>query len=484
MKPNKIYGKNKTGELYLRPITIAEIKSAINNAKYEGNQEDLKINRVEFDSRKAESGTLFVPLTGGNTDGHSYIQTAIDQGATACLWQKNHEQEAPTNQIEVIYVEDTLVAFQQLAHYYRRLIDPIVVGVTGSNGKTTTKDMLEAVLTAKYHVHKTQGNYNNEIGVPYTILQMPEDTEVLVCEMGMSGFGEIAELTRIAEPNVAVITLIGESHLEHLGSRQGIAQAKLEILDGLRDEGVLIYPFNEPLIHNYLEKNADTVETITIGFESEADVYAFDMIEEQTQTYFKTNLDPSVRCIIPVMGSYNVSNALIALGVAQYLNVPIEQAIFQLAQFKLTANRLEWLETKQGAQLLNDAYNASPTSMHSVIHTFSNLKVQPSQRKILLLGDIRELGEQSAEMHRQLSESINVNKIDKVYLFGEEMKYLYDILQEKMADSDLFYEKDNHDKVTQQLASTLTKQDLILVKSSFGTDLLQIVQHLTQGNSQ
>ncbi len=480
MKRNKIYGKNKTGEFYLRPIAIADIQAAIKQAKYDGDQAGLTINNVEFDSRKASEGTLFVPLTGGNTDGHSYVQTAIDQGAVACLWQQDHEQEAPKNQIEVIYVEDTLLALQELAHYYRHLIDPIVIGVTGSNGKTTTKDMLESVLTTKYHVHKTQGNYNNEIGVPYTILQMPENTEVLVCEMGMSAFGEIEELTRIAEPDIAVITLIGESHLEHLGSRAGIAEAKLEILEGLSDQGLLVYPYNEPLIHDYLQQYHNAPETLTFGFESQADVYAFEMIEEQKQTYFKTNLDASVRCMIPVMGSYNVTNALIALGVADYLNVPIEQAIFQLAQFKLTANRLEWLTTAQGAQLLNDAYNASPTSMHSVIRTFSNLQVMPSQRKILLLGDIRELGDQSALMHRQLSESIDEEKIDKVYLFGPEMYHLYEALESKFDPANLHYEKENHDHITQQLSSIFTEQDLILVKSSFGTDLLQIVQQLTE----
>ena len=463
----------------MKALTIAQILEAVNQSEYHGSQYDLTITQVEFDSRKINTGTLFVPLTGGTTDGHSYIDAAIEKGASVTFWQKGHELVAPTDQIEVIYVDDTLLAFQELAHFYRQLLNPTVIGITGSNGKTTTKDMTANVLTTKFRVHKTQGNYNNEIGVPYTILEMPEDTEVLVCEMGMSGFGEIAELSRIAEPNIAVITLIGESHLEHLGSREGIAQAKLEILEGVRDDAVLIYPHAETLINQEWPQGVEIAKRIGVGFTEDADVYGYDLTEEQSRTYFRTNLEPDVLSMIPIMGAYNVSNALIALAVAEQLDVPTEQAIFQLAQFKLTANRLEWLETTQGAQLLNDAYNASLTSMSSVIGTFSNLVIDETQQRSLLIGDIRELGPESEAMHRSLKDVIDASKINKVYLFGEEMGALYEELQQTFSADNLFYEAEDHQIMINRLENTLNDKDLILVKSSFGTDLLSIVSALT-----
>lgn len=467
----------------MKALTIAQILEAVNQSEYHGSQYDLTITQVEFDSRKINTGTLFVPLTGGTTDGHSYINAAIEKGASVTFWQKGHELVAPTDQIEVIYVDDTLLAFQELAHFYRQLLNPTVIGITGSNGKTTTKDMTANVLTTKFRVHKTQGNYNNEIGVPYTILEMPEDTEVLVCEMGMSGFGEIAELSRIAEPNIAVITLIGESHLEHLGSREGIAQAKLEILEGVRDDAVFIYPHAEALIKQEWPQDFEVIKRIGVGFTEDADVYAYDLTEEQSRTYFRTNLESDVLSMIPIMGAYNVSNALIALTVARELGVPTEQAIFQLAQFKLTANRLEWLKTEQGAQLLNDAYNASLTSMSSVIRTFSNLALEDDQQRSLLIGDIRELGPESEAMHRSLKEAIDPSRINKVYLFGEEMGALYEELQYIFKKEDLFYEATDHQLVINKLENTLNENDLILVKSSFGTDLLSIVSALTGVNT-
>ena len=463
----------------MKAITIAQILEAVKHSEYQGVNKEITITQVEFDSRKVQNQTLFVPLTGGTTDGHTYIETAIEQGATVTFWQNHHHLPAPIDKIAVIYVDDTLKAFQELAHYYRHLVNPIVIGITGSNGKTTTKDMTANVLAAKYRVHKTQGNYNNEIGVPYTVLQMPENTEVLVCEMGMSGFGEIAELSRMVEPNIAVITLIGESHLEHLGSREGIARAKLEILEGIQTDAILVYPQAEPLIQQEWPQDVKITQGISIGFTEAADIYAYDLIEEQSKTYFRTNLVPSVLCMIPVMGAYNVSNALLALTVANHLGVPTEQAIFQLAQFQLTANRLEWLKTTKGAQLLNDAYNASPTSMRSVIQTFSDLTIKDDQKKSLLIGDIRELGVESEAMHRSLADDIHPDKVTNVYLFGTEMRYLYEALKEKFDAEHLFYEASDHQKVIQRLENALNEKDLILVKSSFGTDLLSIVSALT-----
>lgn len=462
----------------MKQLSIKEIIENIPVLEVLNEEFTHDISSVEFDARKVTPGSLFVPLVGGQTDGHSYIDQAVENGAVACLWSQDLTEVA-SKKLTIIKVEDTLLAFQKLANYYRHLINPIVVGITGSNGKTTAKDMTAMSLATKYQVHKTQGNYNNEIGMPYTLLTMDEKTQVCVVEMGMSNFKEIELLSHIAQPDIAVVTLIGESHLEFLGSRQGIAKAKLEILSGIRDNGSFIYPGNEPLIETELNNYPAAIKTYTFGFGKNNDYYAFDVLEKADKTFFCTNLDENVRAMIPVVGAYNVNNALIALAVAQLLEVPSEQAIFQLSQFKLTANRVEWLESKQGAHLLNDAYNASPTSMKAILNTFSHLTDTETGRKKAVLGDIRELGEKSEYYHRQLAEFISPDLIDKVYLFGEEMHHLYEELQSKYSASQLFYEKSDHQILINQLETDIQPDDLVLLKSSFGVDLLQVVKALT-----
>lgn len=461
----------------MKPIKLMDVVKHVHAIDYTAKDRTIEINNVEFDSRKVTPGSLFVPLKGA-TDGHNYIQQAIDNGAIATLWS-NAESEAPSDQIAVVLVDDTLIAMQDLAKYYRQVINPIVVGITGSNGKTTTKDMTATTLAAKYIVHKTQGNYNNEIGLPYTLLKMPEDTQVCIAEMGMSGFGEIELLSHIAQPDIAAITLIGESHLEFLGSREGIAKAKMEILSGLKPGGYFVYPGNEPLIAARLETLNPLFKTSSFGFDPMYDVYAEDLSEEQSKTYFKTNVDPNIVSSIPVIGAYNVSNALIALTIAKYLNIPMEQAIFQLSQFKLTAHRLEWMKTLNGADLLNDAYNASPTSMRAILTTLSNVPVEKSGRKLAVLGEVRELGEASEALHRGLSDALNPKKIDAVYLFGKEMRYLYEELQTKYEIAQLFYEEKEHQVLIDQLQKDIHSDDVVLMKSSLGVDLLKVVTALT-----
>lgn len=462
----------------MKAIKLMDVVKQVQAIDYTASDRTISVENVEFDARRIKAGGLFVPLVGGTTDGHSYIQQAIDNGAVATFWSGD-QADAPSDQLAIIFVDDTLKAFQKLAAYYRKLINPTVIGITGSNGKTTTKDMTASTLKAKYIVHKTEGNYNNEIGLPYTLLHMPADTQVCVVEMGMSGFGEIELLSKIANPDIAVVTLIGESHLEFLGSRAGIAQAKLEILKGLKENGIFIYPANEALIETEMPEIEFPIYMRSFGFDDHADVYAYNLVEEADKTYFKTNVDENVISMIPVIGAYNVSNALIALSIAEILEVPSEQAIFKLAQFKLTANRLQWLQTRQGARLLNDAYNASPTSMHAILTTLSTIELEGVDRKIAVLGDIRELGAESEHFHRELSRSVDPSVINKVYLFGPQMAYLYEELQAKFAPEQLVYIENKHEDLIAALEADIQANDVLLVKSSFGVDLLKVVTALT-----
>ena len=255
-------------------VTSQEIAEALSSHC----EKSVEITNVEFDIRKVTEGSLFVPLAGAR-DGHEFIQQAIENGATATFWSWDMAQ-APT-EISVIPVEDTLKAMQALSKYYLAKVGAEVIAVTGSNGKTTTKDLTASVLAQRYRTYKTQGNYNNNIGLPYTILHMPEETEKLVLEMGMDHANEITELSQMAQPKVAAITMIGEAHIENLGSREGIAKAKMEIVDGLSKKGLLIIPANEPLLKPLSQNLSQEVTTFGLA---EGDVRGEVTREEKTAT--------------------------------------------------------------------------------------------------------------------------------------------------------------------------------------------------------
>ncbi|MDO4597278.1 MAG: UDP-N-acetylmuramoyl-tripeptide--D-alanyl-D-alanine ligase, partial [Ligilactobacillus agilis] len=239
-------------------MQLAEIARAL-GAEVKAGYEDICITSVSFDSRTLEAGALFIPLVAGN-DGHNFIQSAIEHGAVATLWQADHD----LGQVDLpqLVVADTLEALQALGRYYLDKINPKVVAITGSNGKTTTKDMVAAILGSQFNVQKTHANFNNQIGVPMTILGMEPNTEVLVVEMGMDHFGELDHLSRLAAPDVAVITMIGEAHIEFFGSRDKIADAKMEITHGLKEDGTLVYNGDEPL----LRTRAEDLKQLTVTF--------------------------------------------------------------------------------------------------------------------------------------------------------------------------------------------------------------------------
>lgn len=460
----------------MKALKINEIVKAIGAIDYTSAARLTEVTSVDFDSREVKPGALFIPLI-GNSDGHDYIQSAIERGAVATLWARAMD-EAPKN-IAVIRVDDTLIALQKLAKHYLTVINPKVIAITGSSGKTTTKDMTFAALSTTFHVHKTEGNYNNEIGMPITILRMPEKTEIIVLEMGMSGFGEIEKLSLLAEPDIAIITMIGENHIEFLGSREGIAKAKLEILTGLKEGGTLIYPGNEPLIKNAISHD-HSFNTITAGLSDQNDVYAFDIHMDQYHAQFATNLSPTCEMSIPVSGEYNVQNALLALAAAYSLGLSMEQASEPLSAFKLTANRTEWLPGYNGSQLLNDAYNASPSAMRAVISNFAAVPTIMDGRKLLVLGDMLELGEMSAGLHANIAEVIQPDVYSHIILYGKEMAALCNslLLAGVSANTAIMYEPENKESIINYLKEIMRPNDQVLIKSSNATGLLAVVEAL------
>ena len=445
-------------------LTIKEIAQVLGIS---GIVDEREISSVEFDSRKIEKDGLFVPLP-GTRDGHDFVHAAKENGAIVTFWQKDRV-EVPSDLV-VLPVADVTKAFQTLAQYYKQKIGPKTVAITGSNGKTTTKDMTASVLAQKYRTYKTQGNYNNDLGVPYTMLHMPSDTEVLILEMGMDHAGEIHFLSQLGQPDVAAITLIGEAHLENLGSRKNIAKAKMEIVDGLAKDGVLFVPADEPLLADLIAPLSQEVQTFGLA---QGDLQAAITNETSESTSFVVDEETFV---IPVLGGYNVKNALIAYGVGRYLGLSREQIKNGLAQVELTKNRTQWLQAKNGAKLLSDVYNANPTAMRLVLESFGRLTLPG--RRIAVLADMLELGPDSLAMHASMADAI-VGHYDFVYLYGEQMQALANRLTELNVPHAYFIPAQRQ-AFLEQVQKEIQPTDSVILKGSNGMQLSELVALLTE----
>ncbi|MCH1722772.1 UDP-N-acetylmuramoyl-tripeptide--D-alanyl-D-alanine ligase [Lactococcus formosensis] len=439
-------------------LTLHEIAHIVGATNNWSELADTEIHNIEFDSRKIQGGDLFLPLKGAR-DGHEFIDTAFAQGALATF----AEQEVAQPHLRV---EDCLEAFQKLAQYYLEKTAVEVIAVTGSNGKTTTKDMIHAVLSEKYKTYKTQGNYNNEIGMPYTILHMPDDTEKIVLEMGMDRLGDIDLLSKIAKPRIAIVTLIGESHLEFFGTRDKIAEGKLGIKAGLCSGGELIVPADK-IINKYLP--ADTKIT---RFGPDEDIFVTQLIEHKNQLSFTTNF-LNEEITIPVPGKFNATNAMLAAYVGTLLDVEEDDIRHALSHVSLTRNRTEWKKASNGADILSDVYNANPTAMKLILETFQAIPKNEGGRKLTVLADMLELGDQAPELHASIAAAIDFSKMDHVYLYGDLMKYL---LAELPEDKVSYF--GNLEQLTEELQSTLQPQDQLLLKGSNSMKLGTIVEEL------
>lgn len=452
-------------------MQLAEIAKALNTTCVGDDQ--TVITSVAFDSRKITDGGLFVPLV-GDRDGHDFINSAINNGASATLWQTGHPNK-PEN-IAVLEVEDPLQAMQDLARYYLRKVNPTVVGITGSNGKTTTKDMIAAVLSKRFNVHKTQANFNNEIGVPMTILEMKPNTEILVLEMGMDRPGQLHHLSKLTHPDVTVITMIGEAHIEFFGTRDKIADAKMEITDFLREDGEFIYNGDEPLLRERAEKLSQA--KATFGFEKDDTVYATGFKSYKHHATFTVN-DSEQQFSIPMIGKHNVSNAMAALSVGRHFGESDEEIAASLSNFTPTANRMEWEKGDVGEDIMSDIYNSNPTAVRAVITSFGQIEVPEGNRRIAVLGDMLELGEKSAELHRNLEDCLDPQVINEVYLYGTEMKNLYDALEDKYDAEHLhYYDRDQMQRMIEDLKNDIKPHDIVVLKGSHGMHLEKVVERL------
>ena len=449
---------------------IAEVLSAKNDVTQ---FENVALRNAEFDSRLIESGDLFVPLKGAR-DGHDFIPTAFAQGAAATL------SERPVAEGAYILVDDVLTAFQRLAQYYLEKKQVDVLAVTGSNGKTTTKDMLAHLLATTYKTYKTQSNYNNEIGLPYTVLHMPENTEKLVLEMGQDHLGDIHLLSELAKPKTGIVTLVGEAHLEFFGSRAEIAQGKMQIADGLRKDGLLIVPADK-IVNEFLPADCKLVR-----FGPDADIFLTRLEERKNSLSFECNFLEQ-RIDLPVTGKYNATNAMIAAYAALQEGVS-EVAIAQaFSELELTRNRTEWKKASNGADILSDVYNANPTAMRLILETFSTIPANPGGRKLAVLADMKELGADSKSMHGSMITSLNPEIVTDLFLYGQDMEALYDYAKEIYPPGKVQYfikndEKDQFEQLKQAVREKLTPADQILLKGSNSMNLAKLVEDLEDGN--
>ena len=453
-------------------VTLHEVARVLGARNAISQFEDFALQKPEFDSRLIGPGDLFVPLKGAR-DGHDFIETAFENGAVATLSEKEVEGHP------YLLVDDVLGAFQKLAKYVLEKSQVDVLAVTGSNGKTTTKDMLAQLLSTTYKTYKTQGNYNNEIGLPYTVLHMPEGTEKLVLEMGQDHLGDIHLLSEIAHPKAAIVTLIGEAHLEFFKDRKEIAKGKLQIADGMPAGGLLLVP-SDPIVEEFLPSQQELVR-----FGKGADICITKLDERKDSLTFEANfLEEAID--LPVTGKYNATNAMIAAYVALKEGVSEEAIRASFKGLELTKNRTEWKKASNGADILSDVYNANPTAMRLILETFSTIPANPNGRKLTVLADMKELGEQSIDLHNQMILSLSPDVLDTVIFYGQDIAGLAQLASQMFPLGHVYYfkktaEEDQFEDMVKQVKESLKEQDQILIKGSNSMNLAKLVEVLENG---
>lgn len=428
------------------------------------------VEEIVTDSRKITPNCLFIALEGEFFDGHRFISEALDKGAVAAVAHKKGEEP----QEKTLYVGNTERALRALARMRRVKIDPVTVGITGSVGKTTTREMIAAVVRQKYRTLTTRENLNNNVGMPQTLLQLTPEHQAAVIEMGMTALGEIEELATTLLPQVGVITNIGVSHIERLGSRENIRRAKLEIVQGLRDGSPLFLNGDDPLLWGY--KNP-RLQVLFYGIENkDCQITAKDLIVSTGSTTFTICFQgEKYPACIPCMGPHNVKNALAAFGVGVYLGLEPKEAAAALNQYQVTGWRQK-ITPFHGFTVVEDCYNAGPESMEAALST---LKGMPCfGRRIAVLADMLELGDLSEQAHRTAGALAGSLGLDAVYAYGEKAKLLVQKAKESgVPDTAWFPDKK---ALTEHVIASVKKGDILWVKGSHGMALETLVEEVYQ----
>ncbi len=437
--------------------------------------EELEVENFSKDTRTIQKGDIYIGIKGEKFDGSDFWKQALDAGATAVIIsniQISKEEKEEYKDKTIIQVEDTLEALYKIAKYKRSLYNIPVIAVTGSVGKTSTKDIIASVVSQKYKTLKTEGNNNNNIGLPMTILKL-KDHDALVVEMGMNHFGEISLLTNIAKPTLAVITNIGTSHIGNLGSRENILKAKLEILEGMKIPRVIINNDND-LLHKWYEENKEKIEIHTYGINNSSDIIAekIELGEEKSKFVAKTSSE-KVNIDVPVGGEHFVYNALCGFMVGKILGLSSKEIQEGISKVELTKKRMDIRVLKNGATLINDSYNASYESMKASLKYLSS---RTDFRKIAVLGDMLELGDFSKELHEKVGEEVANDNIDVLICRGEFAKNIISKANENKKTQCILLQ--NNEEILSKLQEILKEGDVVLIKASNGMKFYEICQKL------
>jgi len=454
-------------------IKCNEIVKAVDGKLISGSLE-AQFSSITTDSRTVNNGDFFIPLVGEKFDGHDYILSSFEKGAAGCI---THRDISGIDGKVIIKVENTLAALRKLAAYYRQKFDIPFVGITGSVGKTSTKDMVYSVLSQKYNVLKTQGNFNNEIGVPLTVFNLESIHEAAVVEMGMSGLGEISRLTSIVKPDIAIITKIGLSHIEKLGSRQNILKAKMEILEGLKDNGLVILNGDDNLLYGL--KDLLKHRTVFYGMEDGLDYQAYNISSQgEMGTSFEITVgNDNYKVHVPAPGIHNIHNALAAIAAGIELKIPMNDIIKGIGEFLPGKMRLNIIDLN-GIKIINDAYNASPQSMEVAINVLKDV-AGVNSRTIAVLGDMLELGDYSAKAHRDVGRYAVSKDVDYIFAVGEKSKYIVEGAIEAGAGKDRVKHFSSNSEAGRFLIDFTEPGDVLVVKGSRGMKMEEIVGLLT-----
>ncbi|MBQ6701467.1 MAG: UDP-N-acetylmuramoyl-tripeptide--D-alanyl-D-alanine ligase [Clostridia bacterium] len=437
---------------------------------------NVDIKSISIDSREVEDCTLFVAVRGENTDGHKYIDSAVKNGAVCVMCE-----ELPDGfEGNYILVEDTVKAISDIATSCRERFGPFTVGVTGSVGKTTTKEFISYVLAEKYPTHKSGGNFNTVYGISLTLAALSSMHKAVVTEMGMSALGEISLLTNIARPDAAVITNIGTAHLEALGSRENIAKAKLEITEGLRENGTLVYNGDEPLLWDRRETFKNS---ISFGIKNEdADVFGYNVRNDGDKTYFDMRYKDEIHknIALPTVGVHNVYNAMAAFSVGRLAGLSPDEIRRGLLNYRPSGMRQK-IYDNNGYTVIEDCYNASPESMKASLSVLAELGKE--RRTVAVLGEMRELGKTSDELHKSVGRYAAELKIDRLYTYGDSaLEIAVGALEEGLDEEAIIgYNKIlEPEGLAEILKNDLKKGDIVLFKASRAVALEKVIELLVK----
>lgn len=442
----------------MKELTLAQL-AAWCGARVPEGKETVRLTGVETDSRAVTPGCLFVALKGEHVDGHDFLAAAEKNGAVAALVERPVETALPC-----LVVENVLSAYGQIAAGYRKLLGLKVIGITGSVGKTTTKEMTACTLEGSFETARTEGNHNNNLGLPMSILHIPERAQLAVLEMGMNHFGEMAYLTDIARPDIAVITNIGTMHIEHLGSREGILRAKLEILQGVPEDGACVFNGDEPLLWALREEKGP--KKYYFGIENPAcDVTASDIQELEDGMRFKVcGLSQQFELFVPSAGRHSVYNALAAATTALLLGVRPEQIQTRMEGFQNTGMR-QRIYQQNGMTIIEDCYNAGPESTQAALEVLASCHAEG--RRIAVLGDMLELGGRSSAEHYRIGR-LAAARADMLFTYGfHSIRTVTGAITGGMAPKNAEH-FDTHEDLAHVLRTRAAEGDVLLFKGSRG----------------